>query len=679
MGIWISGGNLNTARSGLAGAGTVTAGLCMGGNSSSASDVTEEYNGSSWTSGGNLSVARYYLAGFGTQIAGVSVGGFDDTNNVGTTEEYDGTSWASGGGLGTARRQLAATGTIGAGLCVGGYFSTESVITDLYDGTSWSISGNLNTARKGLASAGTQTAGLCFGGSISSVSNIVEEFDGSSWSITTSLLIARAYLTGTGLASATLSIGGSTGSISSVTEEFDGTTWSTGGNLSTARDSLASSGTQESSICMGGDASGVSNVTEEYEYYLSNHLFVDDIGSVSDIGMILLINTDSGISADVVSITSRDIFDIFNFIESLSLDRSNLLDLGIGLEYSFFPKDGSDSGAGTDISTPIDIFRISLDTGSINEYIIFEKDGISDLAVSNFNIFLDGKTVTEEIIGSDNSLIQLSVYENIALLESSSIGITDFDSNISYTENITEFTRDSLIDTFTLTDIGTIGQGFFEPNQSRYIDPFSPYIFKYNLAPNNNFLYLAKVPNNILSIIGNDLVIQNLKIISITVVPPSTIEVLIDFGRAIADNTLIHFTIPTTISLNCSNLTDTYNNSSHLGIFVNYNYLHTSSSPPASIDIFHISSDGTVSDSTTRFNLIRHRILIGIINFTKDDEDNVIDAYNSTLHSLLVNGKQMSLNGLTESSISDLFSNVSIINLFEYRDYLLKKDYLFME
>jgi len=49
-GIWSSGGNLNTARYYLAGAGTQNAGLCMGGYTGSAySNVTEEYNGTTWS------------------------------------------------------------------------------------------------------------------------------------------------------------------------------------------------------------------------------------------------------------------------------------------------------------------------------------------------------------------------------------------------------------------------------------------------------------------------------------------------------------------------------------------------------------------------------------------------------------------------------------------------------
>jgi len=43
-GTWSSGGNLGTARRQLAGAGTQSAGLCMGGTTGSDSNVTEEYN-----------------------------------------------------------------------------------------------------------------------------------------------------------------------------------------------------------------------------------------------------------------------------------------------------------------------------------------------------------------------------------------------------------------------------------------------------------------------------------------------------------------------------------------------------------------------------------------------------------------------------------------------------------
>ena len=59
-GAFSSGGNLNTARTGISGAGTQTAGFASGGVTTSPSFVTvfynatEEYDGSTWTSGNNM-------------------------------------------------------------------------------------------------------------------------------------------------------------------------------------------------------------------------------------------------------------------------------------------------------------------------------------------------------------------------------------------------------------------------------------------------------------------------------------------------------------------------------------------------------------------------------------------------------------------------------------------------
>ena len=85
--LWSSGGNLSTARYGLAGCGTQSAGLSFGGTTGSSSAVTEEYNGTSWSAGGNLSTARRTLAGCGTQSAGLSFGGSTGSISA-VTEEY---------------------------------------------------------------------------------------------------------------------------------------------------------------------------------------------------------------------------------------------------------------------------------------------------------------------------------------------------------------------------------------------------------------------------------------------------------------------------------------------------------------------------------------------------------------------------------------------------------------
>lgn len=62
-GVWSSGGNMGTARSFLAGAGTSTAGLAFGGASSyggSGTRLTEEYDGTTWSCKPNDHAQTYH-------------------------------------------------------------------------------------------------------------------------------------------------------------------------------------------------------------------------------------------------------------------------------------------------------------------------------------------------------------------------------------------------------------------------------------------------------------------------------------------------------------------------------------------------------------------------------------------------------------------------------------------
>jgi hypothetical protein len=93
----LHGGSLNTARYGLAGAGTQTAGLAFGGEIAPVTGATEEYDGSTWTTPGSLNTARYILGGTGIQTAALAFGGLCTPPNTGATEEYDGSSWTAGG------------------------------------------------------------------------------------------------------------------------------------------------------------------------------------------------------------------------------------------------------------------------------------------------------------------------------------------------------------------------------------------------------------------------------------------------------------------------------------------------------------------------------------------------------------------------------------------------------
>src|SRR5210317_1486513 len=74
-GSWATGGDLNTARTKLAGTGTQTAALVFGGEGPPNLAITESYNGTSWTEVNDLNTARILLAGAGTQTAALGFGG----------------------------------------------------------------------------------------------------------------------------------------------------------------------------------------------------------------------------------------------------------------------------------------------------------------------------------------------------------------------------------------------------------------------------------------------------------------------------------------------------------------------------------------------------------------------------------------------------------------------------
>jgi len=258
---WSVGGNLNTVKYALGGAGTQTAGLSFGGrDNSDYLNTTEEYDGSTWTSGGNLNNARYRLAGAGTQTAGLSFGGYPCV-----TEEYDGSSWTTENNLNTPRYGLAGCGTQTAGLSFGGRNGgTLYSRTEKYDGSSWSVSGSLNATRYGLAGCGTQTAGLSFGGYGSTYLSTTEEYDGASWTTTNNLNAIKFRLAGAGTQSAGLAFGGFNDAMVSATEKYDGISWAIDEDLNTARSSLAGNGTQTAGLSFGGTDGNILNVTEEY-------------------------------------------------------------------------------------------------------------------------------------------------------------------------------------------------------------------------------------------------------------------------------------------------------------------------------------------------------------------------------------------------------------------------------
>ena len=278
---WASGGNINTAREAMAGAGTQTAALISGGNiyPNSIQNLSEEYNGTTWTEGNNLTTSRRKLVGAGTQTAAVVFGGTTTApvapGATGKTEEYDGTSYTEQNDMNTARLSLMGAGLQDAAWAAGGLLatSTYSTATELYDGTSWTTSpATLNTARGDAGSAGTQTAALIFGGiSASPLTANSEEFNGTTWSEGNNIPAATRQMASFGTQTYAVGAGGGDSPDNRTTAfVYDGTSWTNTASLSTGREHLAGSGygTQPGStgLAVGGSQDGnpMNAQTEEF-------------------------------------------------------------------------------------------------------------------------------------------------------------------------------------------------------------------------------------------------------------------------------------------------------------------------------------------------------------------------------------------------------------------------------
>jgi hypothetical protein len=267
-GSWSSGGNLNTARQGLALAGTQTAAVAFG--SSPAAGTTELYNGTSWTSNPTgLNTGRGFLGGAGIQTAALAFGGGPVST---ATELWNGTSWTNNPtGLNTGRQELAGCGLQTAALAVNGISSpggTRSAASESFNGTSWTNTPSLNTANYGRTLFGTNTAAICAGGADAPIT-AVESWNGTSWTTNpASLNTGRTlYTQSSGTQTAGLTFGGAVApynTASTATELWNGTSWTTMNNLATGRYWSTGCGTQTAALMAGGSTGSATAATEEW-------------------------------------------------------------------------------------------------------------------------------------------------------------------------------------------------------------------------------------------------------------------------------------------------------------------------------------------------------------------------------------------------------------------------------
>ena len=265
---WSTGGNLNTGREQLGGAGaTKDAALAFGGGpppAPTAKAQTESYNGTVWTEVNDFNSAKAYVAGAGEYTSAIASGG---DQYSGVTESWNGTSWTS-----VANSPNTGNGQAGAGadntnaLFFGGGPHGGNAKTTYWNGSSWTALNDFNTARAAMAGAGrTYTAALGIsGGTAGSDFNVsVESFNGSSWTEIANVNTGRQSGSGAGTQTSALFFAGRNPSPVALAESWNGTAWTETLDLSTARNGGGNAGASNANALLAGGSPN-SVATEEW-------------------------------------------------------------------------------------------------------------------------------------------------------------------------------------------------------------------------------------------------------------------------------------------------------------------------------------------------------------------------------------------------------------------------------
>jgi hypothetical protein len=274
IGTWASGGDLNTARSSSATAGSQTASISAGGSvgpgGPNYSALSESYNGTSWTEVNDLNQARLMgggSSGFGTQTAALVAGGANPPPVVSTNvESWDGTSWTEITDITTARVYACVSGSQTSGILMCGSPGVSNV--EQWNGTSWTEVADVNSGRyaSGSSLGSTATDTVLFAGSPEPAGvGLTEKWNGTSWTEVGDLNTARVYTAGSGTSSSSaLCFGGATPGNTANTEAWNGTSWTEVNNLATARQQFSGAGSNTLALAVGGFTTVLVGTTEEW-------------------------------------------------------------------------------------------------------------------------------------------------------------------------------------------------------------------------------------------------------------------------------------------------------------------------------------------------------------------------------------------------------------------------------
>jgi hypothetical protein len=271
---WSTKASLNTARLKLAGIGTTSAALAVGGNTEPPTQyqaITEQWNGSAWTETGDLNTARNALAAssYAPMTTAIVFGGGNpgETPSIkNNSEKWNGTNWTNSDTMLNGRKELMGAGNSnGNALAWGGEGDPpigQVTLTEQYNGSSWYEYNDLPSPPQafGAGAGESYTAALSFG---AYNTGYVYQWNGTNWTTMNDMNTNTYSGGGSGTSTSAVAMGAIGGN--NITETWNGTNWSVANTMNTGRYRLGAGGVSNtSSLAFGGFAPGQTGATEEF-------------------------------------------------------------------------------------------------------------------------------------------------------------------------------------------------------------------------------------------------------------------------------------------------------------------------------------------------------------------------------------------------------------------------------
>lgn len=177
--------------------------------------------------------------------------------------------------------------------------------------------------------------------------------------------------------------------------------------------------------------------------------------------------------------------------------------------------------------------------------------------------------------------------------------------------------------------------------QRHFIEPFDQRVFQFDTDKSD--VFLSRVANSVYQVLGNDIVMYGLDVENIAHTTDSVVA-SVTGGAAIQDQTLIYTPDPVDLEMNGVSGMD---EAGKIVILLNYNYLETFEQNRHSILMNFIDPAG---NPLHPFLPQRDRIVLEILEFTKDSSDNITGVTRSPDRTILIDGTLYFVKGFTDQN-----------------------------